>query len=505
MSKYTCMILPVLILLCMKITQPLLPGLHLSSLRKKPRSFAQKCLDEKIRKRSKSIAGLKACFGRFIPEKFLTNNTEKKHSRHRVFSKENTFWAFFSQIIDADGGCAEVVRKMQTYLAIHGEYSLSASTGAYCKSRANLKEDDLVEIFNHTASSFEVHPVDQPLAGRRVVVVDGTGLSMPDTPENQVVWPQISSQKEGCGFPSMRLLGCFDLATGAVLSYAIENKKRHELPLLRQQDETFKKGDIFLGDKGFCSFFDLNRFHEMGVDSVVTLARRIPKTERTCVKKNDKNDLLIHWERPAWYKKAPLPKDEWNQLPKVLLLRQIKVEVKQPGFRTKSFYIITTLLDPANYSAQEIAELYYRRWSVELFFRDQKTTLKMEILRCKSPDMIRKELLMHLIAYNAIRHLIYEAARRHEKDPMRISFKGALQALRQAEFSFHKEAYSPKIISQLKASLHHAIAEKTVPFRPERSEPRCIKRRPKPFQLLTQPRHEMVETKHRGKYDAKAA
>lgn len=494
-----------MVVLFMKNTQPFLPGLHLASLRKKPRSTAQKCLDEKIRKRSKSIAGLKACFGRFIPERFLENNAKKKHSRHRIFSKGNTFWAFFSQIIDADGGCAEVVRKMQVHLSLHGDCSLSASTGSYCKSRAKLEEKELAEIFNHTATSFEVHPDDQPLAERRVVVVDGTGLSMPDTPENQVVWPQISSQKEGCGFPSMRLLSCFDLATGAVLSYAIGNKKRHELPLLRQQEETFKKGDIFLGDKGFCSFFDLNRLRKMEVDSVVTLARRIPKTEGTCIKKNGKDDLLVHWERPTWYKKAPLPKDEWNQLPKVLLLRQIKVEVRRHGFRTKSFYIITTLLDPVKYSAQDIADLYYRRWSVELFFRDQKTTLKMEILRCKTPPMIRKELLMYLIAYNAIRHLIYEAACKHGKDPMRISYKGALQALRQAEFIFHKEAYSSKIISQLKASLHHSIAEKIVPFRPGRSEPRCIKRRPKPFQLLTQPRHEMVETKHRGKYDAKAA
>jgi len=489
----------------MNNTTPFLPGLHLQSLRKKPRSAAQKRLDEKIGKRSKSIAGLKACFGRFIPEKFLQNNAEKKHSRHRIFSKENTFWAFFSQVIDADGGCAEVVRKMQTYLSLHGDCSLSASTGSYCKSRVKLEEKELAEIFTHTAASFKVRRDDQPLAGRRVVVVDGTGLSMPDTPENQAVWPQISSQKKGCGFPSMRLLGCFDLSTGALLSYAIGNKKNHELPLLRQQEDTFKKGDIFLGDKGFCSFFDQHRLLKLGVDSVITLARRIPKTQKTCVKKLAKDDLLIHWERPAWYKKAPLPKDEWNQLPKVLLLRQIKVQVRQAGFRTKSFYIITTLLDSENYSAQDIAELYYRRWSVELFFRDQKTTLKMEILRCKTPQMIRKELLMYFIAYNAIRHLIYEAARKHEKDPMRISYKGALQALRQAEFLFHKEAYSLKSIRQLKANLLYAVAKKIVPFRPERSEPRCVKRRPKPYQLLTQPRHEMIEIKHRSKYRAKVA
>lgn len=158
---------------------------------------------------------------------------------------------------------------------------------------------------------------------------------MPDTPENQANWPQISSQKTGCGFPTMRLLGCFDLATGAILSYATGNKKNHELPLLRQQQNTFKKGDISLGDKGFCSFYDTDWLLEKGVDSVIPLARRIPKTEQSCIKKLAHNDLLIRWERPAWYKDAPLPKDEWEQLPKALLLRQIKVDVKQPGFREK--------------------------------------------------------------------------------------------------------------------------------------------------------------------------
>jgi len=276
----------------MKRTTPLLPGLHLQSLRKKPRSPAQVMASEMRRKISKSLLGLKACFGCFIPEDLLENNTEGPHSRHRIFNKETTFWAFFSQIIDADGGCAEAVKKLKTYLDFNGDQSLSVSTGSYCKSRGKLLETDLVEILKHTSTSFHVNSEDQPLAGRRVVVVDGTGLSMPDTPENQAIWPQISSQKAGCGFPTMRLLGCFDLATGAILSHACGNKKNHKLPLLRQQEGTFKKWDIFLGDKGFCSFYDVYWLLKKGVDSVIPLARRIPKTEQTCIKKLANNDLL---------------------------------------------------------------------------------------------------------------------------------------------------------------------------------------------------------------------
>ncbi len=303
----------------------------------------------------------------------------------------------------------------------------------------------------------------------------------------------------------MRLLGCFDLATGAILSYATGNKKNHELPLLRQQQNTFQEGDILLGDKGFCSFYDTGWLLEKGVDSVIPLARRIPETEQTCIKKLAHNDLLIRWKRPAWYKDAPLPKDEWEQLPKELLLRQIKVDVTQPGFRVKSFYIITTLLDPQIYPAQDIADLYYRRWSVELFFRDLKTTTKMEILRCKSPAMIRKELLMYFIAYNAIRHLIYETAHAHEQDPMRLSYKGALQALRQAEVYFNRAVGCSSEILRIRENLYDSICTNILLFRPERREPRCLKRRAKSYQLLTKPRHEMMEIKHRSKHRAKAA
>lgn len=489
----------------MKNTTPLFPGFHLQSLCKKKRSTARIMADLISQKKEISLWGLKACFGRFIPESLLQNNVTGHHSRHCIFNKETTFWAFFSQIIDADGGCAEVVKKLKSYLALNSEKAMSVSTGSYCKSRKKLVEKDLAKILKHTAKSFEVNSEDQPLAGCRVIVVDGTGLSMPDTPENQADWPQISSQKTGCGFPTMRLLGCFDLATGAILNYALGNKKSHELPLLRKQENTFKENDIFLGDKGFCSFYDINWLRKKGTDSIVTLARRIPKTEQTCIKSLANNDLIMSWKRPAWYKAAPLAKDEWNQLPKELLLRQIKVEVKQPGFRVKTFYIITTLLDPLIYSSEEITELYYRRWSVELFFRDLKTTMKMDILRCKTPAMIRKEILMYFIAYNALRHLIYETAHAHEQDPMRLSYKGALQALRQAEGYLNQAADCPQEIHRIRENIYDSIRTTIIPFRPGRTEPRCLKRRPKPYQLLTAPRGEMIEIKHRSKYRAKVA
>ena len=178
-----------------------------------------------------------------------------------------------------------------------------------------------------------------------------------------------------CGFPQARICACFCLRTGILLSYKLGNKKSSELPLLREQSETFKEGDIFLGDKGFCSYFDVFSFKDRGIDSVITLARRIPATASDSVKVLGKNDLLMVWQKPKWNKRSSYSRDDLAHFPEGILLRQIKVTVNQPGFRTKGFYIITTLLDAVEYPATEIVELYLQRWDVELFFRDIKTTM----------------------------------------------------------------------------------------------------------------------------------
>lgn len=176
-------------------------------------------------------------------------------SRRRLFSKENTFWAFFSQILDADGGCKEVVRKIQAFAASQSRAAPSASTSAYCQARSKLDVDTLQNIVLHTGETLQDHGQDDRWKKRRVVVVDGTGVSMPDTPANQQQWPQPNSQKAGCGFPQAKICACFCLATGALLSHRIGSGKISELPLLRQQWDSFERGDILLGDKGFCSYY----------------------------------------------------------------------------------------------------------------------------------------------------------------------------------------------------------------------------------------------------------
>lgn len=481
------------------------PGFHLQTLRRKPRSPQQKFAERLALLQQKSFKQIGEVFEKFIPRQLLKPEKEGAMSRRRLFSKENTFWAFFSQVLDADGGCKEVIRKLQSYASLKGIKFPSSSTSSYCTARKKLDIQMLAEIFDHTAAHPEGKSELGRLNGRRVIVVDGTGVSMPDTPENQAVWPQTVAQKPGCGFPTARICACFSLASGALLSYTIGNKKSHELPLFREQWQTFQPGDVFLGDKGFCSYFDIAKLEQQGVDSVVTLARRAPIRSASCLKKLGPDDLLIAWQRPRYTDKLSYSREEWEQLPEKLTLRQIKVTVPCPGFRVQHFYIVTTLLDSAHYPAGELADLYFQRWDVELFFRDIKTTMGMDVLRCQTPEMIRKEVLMHLIAYNCIRRLMAEAAKATDLAVRRVSFKGSLQALRNWEPHLNQGKLNRIERSRLIADLYEAITDTPIRQRPGRSEPRCRKRRPKNYELMTLPRREMKEISHRNRYRASNA
>ena len=217
------------------------------------------------------------------------------------------------------------------------------------------------------------------------------------------------------------------------------------------------------------------------------------------------DDLLIHWPKPKWNKRLSYTRAEWEGLPDYLVLRQIKVTITQPGFRKQSYYLITTLTDVTPYSAHDLADLYYQRWDVELFFRDLKTTMDMDVLRCLTPQMVRKEILMHWIVYNTIRLLMWEAATELNDQPRQISFKASMQALRHWEPALSRGDLTDQKRQQLIASLRTSIADAKLSHRPGRTEPRCVKRRPKPYALMVRPRHEMVDIPHRSRYRAKVA
>lgn len=397
-----------------------------------------------------------------------------------------------------------MVRKFHAVAASQSLALPLASTSAYCQARLKLEELDLENILSHTSEQLAHREGDNLFQGRRVVVVDGTGVSMLDTFENQQIWPQSGQQQPGCGFPHAYIYACFNLQTGSLLGYELGNKKSSELPMLRRPWDTFRAGDVFLGDKGFCSYYDVFKLVDKGVDSVITKGKRKPVSITDADEALGENDLLIHWSKPKWTKHLSYSQKEWLVMPEKLVLRQIRVEVNQPGFRTQSFHIITTLSDSSIYSAKDIADLYFQRWDVELFFRDIKTTMGMDILRCKSPSMVRKELSMHFIVYNCLRLLILQAADKADVPLRMISFKASIQALRQWE-PLLKSEMDRQRQARLLSVLCDSIALSVIQVRPGRREPRCAKRRPKNYQRMTKPRNIMQETLHRSKYFAEPA
>ena len=420
-------------------------------------------------------------------------------SRNRLFPSPQVFWLFLSQVLDADKSCRETVRKWLGGLAVYRGQVASPSTAAYCKARKRLPEEELAKVGDGLVAQLEATETEEDFwSGRRVKVVDGSSLSMPDTQGNQSVYPQPEGQKPGCGFPVMRVVALFSLATGTLLALAKDKLTVHERTLFRRLWERLEPGEVVLGDRGFNSFADLYWLGAGGVDSVM---RKHPRRGAGSKRRRrlGKNDWLVDWfktgPRPRW-----LSPEEWRRMPETLSVREIACVVDIAGFRSESFVVVTTLLDPAAFPQQAFAQLYRRRWRAELGLRDIKTTLGMDVLRCKSPDMVHKELWMFLIAYNLVRAFMLESARAHAACLDRVSFKGTLSTLRQWAPMLLNRAPTEEASSDILQLLRAYLARDLLPLRPNRVEPRARKRRPKNYPLLTKPRHLFHDIPHRNRY-----
>lgn len=319
----------------------------------------------------------------------------------------------------------------------------------------------------------------------------------PTRPPNQRRWPQSSTQKKGLGFPCMKLVGIFSLESGSLESYATGTLHQHESTLFRSQWDKLEKGDVMLGDRGFCSYATLAQLARRGVDSVMRLhqARKASFREG---RRLGPDERLIQWKKPAQRTDA-WSLEEWEALPASMSLRLVRLHVRTPGFRTRSVTLVTTLTDPKAYPADELRALYAERWAVELHFHQVKILLGLDILACKAPEMVEKEALMHVIACNLIRLLMQQAANDHGADMARLSFKGALDTARHFAAAVHAARATPRRQDALIDEMLAIIASDAVPRRPCRSEPRAKKRRPKNYHLLTRPRHQMKVPAHRNR------
>ena len=437
--------------------------------------------------------------GQFVPDALF--GQQKRGARQRLFTPLVTFWAFLSQVLSPESACRDAVRKAQAWWSLGRRRPISANTSAYCQARTRLSEKTLELIHRQTARRLENNvPTDNLWLGRRVKIVDGTGCSMPDTAENQKAYPQQGSQKPGCGFPIMKLVGLFCLSSGALLEVVRGTLLVHESQLFRQLWPHLNPRDILLADRGFCSFFSIHSLQERGVDSVMRLHQR-RRVDFRRGKRLGKEDILLDWTKPA-QRPETLSAEEFKALPTTLTVRLIRLTPQIKGFRVRTIILVTTLLDPIAFPAQALGELYFQRWSVELHFREIKTLLRLDILRCLSPQMVHKELLLHMIAYNLIRCLMQQAAICHQVDLSRISFKGTLDTLHHFADAIRAAAAKPRQRAQLYSEMLRLIALDQLPIRPLRSEPRAKKRRPKNYQLLTKPRKLMIIIQHRSRHKA---
>ena len=412
--------------------------------------------------------------------------------RRCLFDPIVTLWAFLSQVLDSDRSCRKAISRVFSYLSdTHDETDPMAlmdsesDTGAYCKARQRLSLAVLKRLYGRVATHLEdAVPPERRWCGRRVFLGDGTTVLMPDTPANQAAYPQHPNQKQGCGFPLAKLVVIFSLTTGALIEAITDVWSAYEPALFRQISACLKPGDVYVADRIYCTYADIALLLNRLVDSVLRLhaARKVDfrKGHRL-----SKNDHLFTWEKPRQCPKT-LSSSLFASLPDTLTIRVLRFSITHKGFRSRTITVVTTLLDPKAYPKDEIARLYGLRWEAEINLRHLKSSMDMDFLRTKSPDMVRKELAMYFLAYNLLRSLMTEAALRYGQDPLRLSFKGTLQ---------HLNTFLPLLATSgpNKRRQHYQmvlllIAREQLPDRPGRVEPRRVKRRPKCSHWLQEPR-----------------
>jgi hypothetical protein len=396
---------------------------------------------------------------------------------------------FLGQCSGADPSLKQAVARHIAQRVAEGKPACSSNTGAYSKARKRLPERCIAELTRHVGKELMKHaPTEWSWHSRTVKVVDGSTVSMPDTKANQKEYPQPSSQKPGLGFPIMRFVVVFALAVGTVLDAAFcpyKGKENSELALFRRLHGGLQAGDVVLADRYFCSYFDIAELQRRGVDVVMRLHQK-RKTDFRRGAQIGKYDHLVVWtkpKRPDW-----MDEETYQQYPDEMVIRELRVHVKgrHRKIRSRTITVATTLYDHEEYRKADLAELYRLRWQAELNLRSLKTVMQLDVLRGKTPEMVRKEMWAHFLAYNLIRKVMCQAAEQFALKPWRISFKGALQTLN--AFALPLLTCAKSRLPELIEEMLLAIARHEVGNRPDRIEPRRIKRRPTPHKLLTVPR-----------------
>jgi len=408
---------------------------------------------------------------------------------HHVYSPAVTLGAWLSQCLSANKSCVAAVARVLVLRASLALPPCSAGTGAYCKARAKLSERFLqrltlqvgVRLEQQADPSWRWHD-------RRVLLADGAECSLPDTEANQLVYPQPTSQKKGLGFPLIRLVVLLTFATAGLVGCAMgphSGKETGETALFRQLLDDLLAGDVVVADRYYCSYWMLAALSDRGVDACFRLHQR-RKYDFTQGKRLSQDDHIVTWNKPArpeWMDEA-----SYAAVQETLTIREVRFQIHQPGYRSQEIVVATTLTDAKAYSQADLAELYHQRWHVELDLRAIKQTLKMEILACKTPEGVRKEIWTHLLGYNLVRQAMAQAARQSKIKPRQVSFAGAVQTLEAFRLALSGSRGAEWL--RLEQTVIRAIGTHQVGDRPGRCEPRKVKRRPKGYARMTRPRGE---------------
>lgn len=409
-----------------------------------------------------------------------------------IYNTAVMVWSFLGQVLrdGKEASCQAAVARITAWRLQHGALPPTADTGDYCRARAKLSEQALRELTTEVAQNMEEQADPQWLwKGRHAKLIDGSTFTMPDTVKNQKQYPQPAHQAAGVGQPIGRFVAVLSLATACVMDASLgpyTGKQTGETALLRRLFGCFRAGDVAVADRYYCGFMMMALLCLRGVDVCARMHQKRHVDFRRG-RRLGKYDHLILWtrpQRPEW-----MDEEFYESIPETLTLRELRFSVNTPGYRTNSITIATTLTDTTLYTKDDIAELYGFRWHSELDLRAIKQSLNLAHLRCRSPEMVRREFRTTLLACNLIRTTAAAAACRHHKLPRQISFTATCQYVLSTWPLAGTEVLDGPLLHSHCRMLLALIAEREVANRPGRIEPRVLKRRRHGYPLMQQPRH----------------
>lgn len=482
--------------------QPCLPNFPTTTLataQRKKQATLRKIKNEAVKD---SLTGYSRLFGDVLPAEFMqeVDNTQRK--RHYGFTA--VFWTWFSQLLSGNVSCTFAVSLLQGWYRAIGAQVPSKDSSAYCRARKKVTTDQLTQIYQQVTNHLERNTSTQDLwKGHNLLAIDGTTFKLMDTAQNQESYPQPSGQKEGCGFPVMGAVAMVNLSHGGVTQVEVCGYQKHDAKVAPSLLPAIEKGDIVLGDRAFCSYEFIARITKERQGHVVMRLSQIRhmKLDWRKGKKLSKYERLVTWKRPKSKPQGSnLSKEEWEALPEQLTLRYVKLGYENRNGDKSMMVVVTDLLDPEIYPGHEIIDLYAQRWEIEVKFRDIKTTLGMEKMAVKTPEMARATLQMSIIVYNLLRVKMQQAAALAGKKVNAMSVQGIRAVLLASHEAIRPLMSKPKLLAQRITSVLQTCATHLLDIRLYRHEPRAIKTRMKSYQLLTKHRSIFQEIPHRSRY-----